>query len=287
MHDCVCFNNNNFRKLIEINENRQRFNILNEDFVSYYNELNFFKRLLIHNKVKLLIKNNKIQGYIWVYSNDDGYLYINSMYVYEDEDIINNYKLLLNSFKNNYFIYYCKKNHNNFEVLTGIGFAKGKGTLKMNMNLKNINYQLHNNLIEFEVLNKGKQEELRCNIQNEVFRNDARMPLTIDDMYYDEYQNYYYENGAIFIKYNKEYAGYGQIILNDNEPTIVNVGILKKYRGKGLGRLLMMHLLNLLIEQGFKEVNLKVSSDNLIALSMYKSFGFEVVEETFIWEYKK
>jgi len=285
MYGCVGFNKNYFKELIEINDNRLRFNILNEDFVNYYKELNFIKQLLIHNKVKLLRENNKAQGYLWVFKNEDGNLIINSMYINGNEDIINKYRLLLNSFKRNKFIYNCRKNFNNFEVLTEIGFKKSKGTFNMKMALNNLNYTFDKALEEFEVLRKGKQEELRCNIQNEVFRDDNRMPLTIDDMLYDEYQSYYYEEGAVFIKCNKEYAGYGQIILIDNVPTIVNVGILKEFRGKGLGRLLMQYLLSLLVKNGYKEVKLKVSSHNLTAINMYKSLGFEINGETFIWEY--
>lgn len=287
MYDCVCLNKNNYKKLLEINDNRLKFNILNEDLVYYYKDLNFIKRLLINNKVKLLISNNKALGYIWVYKGDIGSLYINSMYVNEDKESINNFKLLLNSFKCNNLIYSCEKNHNNFQILSDIGFTKAKGTLSMSMKLNDISYKLVNNSIEFETLKKGKQEELRCKIQNEVFKNDSRMPLTVDDMYYDEFQRYYYESGAVFIKYNNKYAGYGQIILNDNIPTIVNVGILKEHRDKGFGKQLMFYLLNLLIENGYKVVNLKVSADNLIALDMYRSLGFEIKGETFLWEYKK
>jgi ribosomal protein S18 acetylase RimI-like enzyme len=237
--------------------------------------------------VRVIRENNKAQGYLWAFKNEDGILIINSMYIYGNEDIINKYRLLLNSFKGNKFLYNCRKNINNFEILTEIGFKRGKGTFNMKMSLNNLNYTVPSEQVEFEALSKGKQEELRCNIQNDVFRNDDRMPLTIDDMLYDEYQSYYYEKGAVFIKYNKAYAGYGQIILIDNEPTIVNVGILKEFRGKGLGNLLMQYLLNLLIKNGYKEVNLKVSSENLTAIKMYKKLGFEVSGETFTWEFNK
>ncbi|MFL0246629.1 GNAT family N-acetyltransferase [Candidatus Clostridium stratigraminis] len=287
MYECIGFNKTYLKDLTFINDNRLRFNLLNEDFVNYFNELNFLKRLLIYNKVKLLRENNRIQGYLWIFKNEDGNFIINSMYINGNEDIIKKYRLLLNSFKGNKFIYNCRKNFNNFEVLTEIGFKRGKGTLNMKMSLNNLNYTFPEKEVEFEALRKGKQEELRCNIQNDVFRNDDRMPLSVDDMLYDEYQSYYYEEGAVFIKYNKEYAGYGQIILIDNVPTIVNVGILKEFRLKGLGSSLMQYLLTLLIKSGYKEVNLKVSSDNSIAIKMYNKLGFEVSGETFTFEYNK
>lgn len=287
MYECIGFNKTYLKDLTFINDNRLRFNLLNEDFIDYYKELNFFKQLLLHNKVRIIRENNKAQGYLWAFKNEDGNLIINSMYIHGNEDVINKYRFLLNAFKGNKFIYNCRKNINNFEVLTDIGFKKGKGTLNMKISLNNLSYTAPSEIVEFEVLKKGKQEELRCNIQNDVFRNDDRMPLTIDDMLYDEYQSYYYEEGAVFIKYNNKYAGYGQIILIDNVPTIVNVGILKEFRGKGLGSLLMQYLLNLLIKNGYKEVNLKVSSDNLIAIKMYSKLGFEVNGETCSFEYNK
>lgn len=287
MYNCVGLNKKNFNRLFEVNNNRLKFNILNKDFVDYYKELNFINQLLIHKKVKLLISNNTILGYIWVSKNFLGSLSINSMYVNEGNDLINNYRLLINSFKSSNFIYNCEKSENNFNVLSEIGFVKEKGTFNMNLKLNDEAYTLNDNFIEFETLKKGNQEGLRCKIQNEVFKNDSRLPLTIDDMFYDEYQNYYYEAGAVFVKYNNQYAGYGQIIFYDNVPSIVNVGVLKEYRGKGLGKQLMIYLLNLLIAKGYNDVNLKVSSDNLIALKMYKSLGFEIIGETFMWKYKK
>jgi hypothetical protein len=71
-----------------------------------------------------------------------------------------------------------------------------------------------NESVNIELFKKGFHEQIRCNIQNEVFKNDSRIPLSIEDIYYDESQKYYYDEGSIFIKKANDYIGYGQIIMD-------------------------------------------------------------------------
>ncbi|WP_406541200.1 hypothetical protein [Clostridium ljungdahlii] len=60
--------------------------------------------------------------------------------------------------------------------------------------------------------------------------------MTLEDIYFDEAQDYYFEKGAIFLKQNDEYIGYGQIVMENDIPVIVNFGILKEFRGKNMVR---------------------------------------------------
>jgi ribosomal protein S18 acetylase RimI-like enzyme len=288
MYSCVFLNKKNLEQLLALNKVRKRFNILNEDFEEYYSCINLTKKLLVHRRVKLLKYNNKIIGYIWLSKEGKKSFSIDSMYVEGDKYLTERYALLLDSIRTkSMLLYNCERNQINYTVLSQLGFIKKQGTFKMyaKITLPKILYNSAD--ILFEQFQKGKHEEIRCTIQNEVFKNDTRIPLTKDDMYYDQLQSYYYEKGSILLKKGNLYIGYGQIIFNNDIPTIVNVGISEGYRGKGYGRALMYHLFRVLLEQGIEEVNLKASTNNHSALKLYKSLGFNVKNETNLWEYKK
>lgn len=288
MFDYILLNNKNLQDLLKLNDLRKNFNILNQDFYEYYINSGFTKQFMLRRNVKLLKIYNDVCGYIWISKYNKNSFIINSMYVNGEEKLIDKYKWLVDliSYKKS-LIYSCEKNDYNYEILKSIGFKKLEGTYEM---YARISYGFHMFSIEdlsFEVLERGKHERVRCDIQNEVFKNDARMPLTVDDIYFDEIQKYYFEKGAVLIKKDNKYVGYGQIILNGSIPTIVNVGILKEYRGKGYGKLLMCYLLKVLKDNGFDEVSLKVSSNNYIAMNLYKSLGFTLKNEMHNWEYKQ
>jgi ribosomal protein S18 acetylase RimI-like enzyme len=288
MYSCISLSRKNVKQLLELNKHRKNFNMLNENFEEYYNPVNIFKKLLIHRSVKLLKHNNEFIGYIWLSKQNENLYCIDSMYVKGEEYLYERYSLLLDSIKTkSMLIYNCEKNYINSMVLSKLGFIKREGTYEMHAKITIPRILYNSNDIIFEQFQKGKHEEIRCKIQNEVFKNDTRLPLTKEDMYYDQLQYYYYEKGSILLKKDNTYIGYGQIIFNDDIPTIVNVGLIEDYRGRGYGRTLMYYLLRLLAEQGIEAVNLKVSSSNQKALKLYKSLGFNVKNETCIWEYKK
>lgn len=57
---------------------------------------------------------------------------------------------------------------------------------------------------------------------------------------------------------------------------IVNVCIDEKYRGKGIGKLLMSHCVD---EYGAENIHLDVISSNNAAVALYKKFGFKIQNE--------
>jgi GNAT superfamily N-acetyltransferase len=288
MYSCVFLNRKNLEQLLALNKLRKGFNILNEDFEEYYSCINLTRKLLVHRRVKLLKYNNKVIGYIWLSKEGKNSFSIDSMYVEGYEYLTERYALLLDSIRTkSKLLYNCERNQINYTVLSQLGFIKKEGTFEMYAKITLPKRLYNSDNILFEQFQKGKHEEIRCTIQNEVFKNDTRIPLNKDDMYYDQLQSYYYEKGSILLKKGNIYIGYGQIIFNNDIPIIVNVGIREDYRGKGYGRALMYYLFKVLLEQGIEEVNLKASTNNHSALKLYKSLGFNVKNETNLWEYKK
>lgn len=68
---------------------------------------------------------------------------------------------------------------------------------------------------------------------------------------------------------------YGHI---DNETPSFAISLYKEYRGHGIGTAMMSAMLNLLRSKGYSKASLAVQKANY-AVRMYKSVGFEVVDE--------
>ncbi|WP_027623504.1 GNAT family N-acetyltransferase [Clostridium lundense] len=285
MCKCIRLNKNNIEQFQILNNNRLGFNKLNDDFFSCYNSSNIIQRLFLKRTITLLISGNKCVGYIWATLKDKDSYIINSLNVYKCSDEEKYISLLLGSLKVGYIASYtCESNGRNIYALEKAGFKKIHGTVKMELCMEeNFNPEI-NNEVKFKILEKGKEENIRCVIQNEVFKNDTRIPISIRDIYFDQCQNYYFDDGAIFIMKDKAYIGYGQIILDNGIPIIVNVGILKEYRGKGYGKALINYLLKLTSKYKFNKVLINVDWNNKIALELYKKCGFKIITEQYDME---
>lgn len=294
MFKCVPLNKLNINDFKELNKFKNNFNVLNENFFEVYNNSNFAQRIFLRRRVKLLKKDSKYIGYIWAEMNDENIYSINALNVIQDEpDNVKEhvpYNLLISTLKKNSIIsYFCENNDYNFRILKSLGFVQREGTLILYLDLSNLSNNMYlylDNEVEFEILKLGIDEQKRCDIQNKVFKSDSRLPLSIQDIYFDEAQNYYFDKGAVFIKKDGEYIGYGQIIIEENTPIIVNFGILREYRGKGYSKSLLSYLLRIIKYNGFHCVKIKVKSTNYIALNLYKKLHFKVIRESYNWELK-
>jgi ribosomal protein S18 acetylase RimI-like enzyme len=68
---------------------------------------------------------------------------------------------------------------------------------------------------------------------------------------------------------------YGHI---DNQTPSFAISLYEDYRGKGIGTKLMINMLKLLKQKGYKKASLAVQKANY-AVKMYKKVGFEIVDE--------
>ncbi|MFA9397159.1 MAG: GNAT family N-acetyltransferase [Clostridiaceae bacterium] len=280
----VDFKKNNMRYFKELNNKSYIFNKKNNDFFKTYDESSFTKRIILKKQVKLLKCSGEISGFIWYEVNND-IVTINSMYVDGNKSEL--YKEFINLIEAEYFQYYCEKNDINLTILNDIGFTKREGNLVLKKKIENRVKTSPLKDIWIRTLIKGKDEAIRCRIQNEIFDNKNRIPLTINDIYFDEIQDYCIEGGSLFIENRKEVIGYGQIILEHGRVTIVNFGIISNYRGLGYGELFINELINILYNKNCKEVYIKVDSRNIKAYNLYKKVGFNLEKEINLYKFKK
>lgn len=289
MYNCIDLNKTNIYNLKKLGVFGTKFNNLNKDFFNSYNNLNFIQKYFQRKRVKILNYGEESIGYIWITNNFRAVYTIEAMNVVPSGNLNLKkcYEKLLHSVSNKgVFIYECEKNDYNFKTLEDIGFKAVNGTLEMCCYLDDdYNFEMKDDIaIENLILNRD--EKKRCDIQNDIFKKDGRTPLDVEDIYFDQCQNYYFQQGCFFIKLKNFVIGYGQIIINDGIPVIVNFGIIDKFRGKGYGKLFLIFLLSKSKENNFKEIFIRVDASNTIALNLYRAVGFKIKKEICTWKFK-
>lgn len=264
----------------ELNADRKSFNSLNEDFFQYYNTTTLPQRLFLRRNINILENNKNLCGYIWTSIDDKNSYNIRALSVNLSSKSADYIRLLLKTLKPGFTAnFLCENNGINMELLKEAGFSKKVGTIEMSLDLKREISSVAVANISFEVFRKGLDEKIRCDIQNEVFKNKNRVPISTKDIYFDENQYYYFNPGAIFIKKDNKYIGYGQVIIEGDIPIIVNVGILPDYRGNGYGKLLINYLLKIIYSYKYNIATINVDTNNTVAFNLYKDCGFNVLKE--------
>ncbi|PJI10143.1 MULTISPECIES: GNAT family N-acetyltransferase [Clostridium] len=276
MITCEKLNDKNLNFFIELNKRRKIFNTLNKDFFDAYNSTSLIKKFFIKKNVRIFRFNKEYAGYAWIEKKNKDIVEINAMYIEKKYGLkAGIYKTILKYFSKGYkFLYKCEKNDYNYPVLKRLGFNVIKGSMRLKIQLENLKPVKKLDDVTIEKFVKLQDENIRCYIQNEIFDSEGRIPLSVEDIYYDETQDYYVDDGAFFIKKCDSIIGYGQYILENNIVTIVNFGIIKKYRGKGYGKYFLTYILNDLKEKGYKDVYIKVDMDNIPAINLYTGIGF-------------
>ena len=296
-----------FKKLYEENFQRETYD---KDFFEYYYNQSFIPKIFLKKFVKLFMYNEEFIGYIWYEIPIDSQIKVFSLYVEDNYiDIITND--ILKRFNEKYLVYESIENRNSNKLLSNLGFRKArpsiimnlklneynktneitnlKSTLKYDMKLLNLlniysNEKYDDILISFQKVDIKNDALLRCEIQNNVFKNIDRVPIEVEDIENDFKQDYYIEDLAIFMKINNVVVAYGQIIYIRKMYTIVNFGVVDIFRGKGLGKLLLDNLISKAREKNISELALGVDKDNVNAISLYKWIGFNNRYDIARWE---
>lgn len=78
--------------------------------------------------------------------------------------------------------------------------------------------------------------------------------------------------GVVWVRIMEDYGH-----IDDETPSFA-ISLYREYRGHGIGTALIVKMLELLRENGYKRASLAVQKENY-AVKMYKKVGFEVVGE--------
>lgn len=269
----------------------------NKDFFKSYDSQNFLIKFLYRKSIRLIKVNEVYIGYIWYEGSLSQYTKVWALYIdFKYMGLLN--KNILSLFNNYLLSYEALDTLQNSIVLESLGFTKKKYTLLLKLNLKTyedkkdeyikeVKFKLRlNNTINFytRIFEPGKDEILRCDIQNDIFEQWNRLPLTTEDIYADMAQDYYINELCILAILNNEYIGYGQIIYNRSMFTIVNFGIVSKYRGLGFGNLFLNEMIEYAKKYGIENLYIRVDSDNIKAINLYRKIGFLDENKVLVWE---
>jgi ribosomal-protein-alanine N-acetyltransferase len=72
-----------------------------------------------------------------------------------------------------------------------------------------------------------------------------------------------------------ELAGYGVLMIGAREAHLLNLSVALDWQGKGCGRALLMHLLQIARESEAEHVFLEVRPSNVAARRLYVDLGFQ------------
>lgn len=271
-----------------------------ENDADQYGEIEEFLEL---KDIMLLDVNGRIKGYM-IYkphslSNKSNVVNIPEIYIEKDYDTKSNYITLLNSVKKKLaFKSYdyakidivCDGRESN--LVEKLDIKLSKKMLKMKIDLKSREFISDKQSAAFHDFKKGVDEARRAEIQNSIFRGtDGHVDLSVKDILHEEHQDFFLDDGGIFIDVEGNLAGYSQIILEKEpsaKPYIVNFGIMEAYRRKGLGMALLEYTLEKMKSRGFIEAYVTVDGDNLSAYNLYRRLGFKKVHTigSFLYKYK-
>lgn len=178
------------------------------------------------------------------------------------------------------------KSHN-IALMLGLSLEKKLFEMKAHV-YRSRKFETRNN-ISFSIFKKCADESKRSEIQNSIFRGSkSHRDCSIDDIIYEEKQDFFIDDGCIFLEYNGETAGYSQVVLEkypQKHLCIVNFGVIEKYRGLGLSKVLMEYTLDVIRQKGYEEAYINVDADNYRAYSLYKKLGFDRINTYFTYLY--
>lgn len=275
------FNIEYFRKLYNKNENAY---ICNKSFFDVYDKESFIVKYFIRKQIKLFKVKNEYVGYMWYqYPSDQEFSNIYAIYLKNEYiDLLSS--KILSSLNISAFKFDMLANSKAYYIMKKLDFNTSSKNILMKMKTTNFNNYFTENKPIFKHFKEGQDEELRCKIQNSVFHEKNRIPLSVGDVRCEEDEEYYIKNFGVFIcKDDGEAIGYGQIIFNRGLYTIVNLGILDEYRKQGYGEMLVKYLIELCHKNSIQDVYIRVEKKNHKALSLYNKIGFKEYESFVTW----
>lgn len=78
---------------------------------------------------------------------------------------------------------------------------------------------------------------------------------------------------------NSKIIGYVGVSIQYDESDLNFICVLPEFRGKGYSKLLLEFIIDKLKSKNIKKLFLEVSEDNVVAINLYKSFGFILISK--------
>ncbi|MDI6619485.1 MAG: GNAT family N-acetyltransferase [Clostridiales bacterium] len=241
-------------------------------------------------EIYLLSINKRLKGYV-IFSKSYSFfgnnvIDIDDIFIEKDYCNYSNYCMLIESINKGFFrkkYKYCKlasRGKRDKKLVALFDLKPIKIMYEMQINLNNFKeiYMDDPKIITFK---RGIDELKRAEVQNSIFSDsDEHVDCSVNDILYEEKQDFFIDDGCFFLNIDGITAGYSQIIIEKSsnpKPYIVNFGIVKKYRKQGHAKELLNHTLGIIKRKGFNNAYVMVNAGNIKAYNLYKGFGFHKV----------
>jgi mycothiol synthase len=184
-------------------------------------------------------------------------------------------------------------------LLRGLDFKQVRVISMMEMDLADVSQNMgENKQVAIRPLQNDREEDIKLLtwLSNETFREhfDSR-PDTIEEVRHFLFSDLYFSKGKdiFFAELDGESVGYigagidekYNLEKNVQRGDIFTIGVLKKFRRRGIGARLMLHALETFRAKGMIRATLGVDDYNLTkAIRLYEKVGFKVKKKDLIFE---
>ncbi len=129
--------------------------------------------------------------------------------------------------------------------------------------------KIENMSITIKKMNLKDYEKIKDNLKKDF--DDFWTPTVLESELKNKNSKY------IVAKENEEILGFAGIIILPDDVEITNIVVKKEERKKGIGKSLLEKIIEISKETKRNIISLEVNEKNLVAINLYKKFGFEKV----------
>jgi len=170
-------------------------------------------------------------------------------------------------------------------MLSGLGFSLVRQFHELRLDMASVHWSdINRTALECRHLQANEEAEL-TRIQNRAFAGHwGYNPNTVEEITYKTHLSDFSPEDVILACDGDKIGGFcwtrvafeGGSASGEREGQIYMIGVAPDYRGKGVGKKLLLAGLNYLKSKGLKIAVLFADSENEAACALYKSIGFRV-----------
>lgn len=183
-------------------------------------------------------------------------------------------------------------------IFESFGFKVSRLTSLMRRSLENISYNIaENNEATIRDMQIEDEEDVKLLnwLDNETFKEHFNFrPRTLEETKYSLFESPWFKvQRWFFAVLENQQAGFAGLGIDEGLNTeknmkwgwVLDIGVLKAYRLKGIGTRLMLHLMQSLKARGMEEALLYVDDMNPTnAIKLYEKLGFKVMRKNIVYQ---
>jgi len=165
-------------------------------------------------------------------------------------------------------------------VLSRLGFSLIRRFLELRLDIADVRWpDINQATLECRYLQRGEEDKL-AQIQNRAFAGTwGYNPNTVEEITYQTNRESHSLEEVVWTGVACERGA-----VSERKGRIFMLGVDPDYRGKGIGKRVLLVGLDSLKSKGLQVAELTVDSENKVAYALYQSIGFKVRTSSFWYE---